>query len=196
MAKSGITASARKALIWLVVILLAMTAAVVTGVVLNQTDGKVKLALDLEGGTQMVLAPQVQGDGAVTNETLDQAVEIIRQRVDGSGVSEAEIATQGGRNVVVSMPGTPDSETRRLIQASAHMEFRPVIAAGAGVAVPEEDRTPDADIPEPSAEPENASDPNWVTPELYKEFEATECSPEAAETERDTKADEPMVACD
>lgn len=196
MAKSGITASARKALIWLVVILLAMTAAVVTGVVLNQTDGKVKLALDLEGGTQMVLAPQVQGDGAVTNETLDQAVEIIRQRVDGSGVSEAEIATQGGRNVVVSMPGTPDSETRRLIQASAHMEFRPVIAAGAGVAVPEEDRTPDADIPEPSAEPENASDPNWVTPELYKEFEATECSPEAAETERDTTADEPMVACD
>ncbi|MFC0581101.1 protein translocase subunit SecD [Micrococcoides hystricis] len=200
MAKNGITASARKTLIGLLLLLLVMTGAVITGVVLNQTDGKVKLALDLEGGTQMVLAPIVEdteGDNQLSQETLDQAVEIIRQRVDGSGVSEAEITTQGGRNVVVSMPGIPDPETRRLIQASAAMEFRPVIAAGAGTAVPEEDRTPEAEIPEPTGEPENGSDPNWVTKELYQEFEATDCMQGPGEQDRAaTKAEEPMVACD
>ncbi len=34
---------------------------------------------------------------------------MIRQRVNGSGVSEAEITTQSGKNIVVSLPGTPTS---------------------------------------------------------------------------------------
>ena len=200
MAKNGITASARKTLIGLLVLILVMTGAVVTGVLMDKTDGKVKLALDLEGGTQMVLAPiveQTQEGSQLNQETLDQAVEIIRQRVDGSGVSEAEIATQSGRNVVVSMPGVPDPETRRLIQASAAMEFRPVIVAGAGMAVPEEDRLPEDELPKPDADPKDASDPNWVTKELYQQFETLECTQGQGELQRNTaKVDEPMVACE
>ena len=65
----------------------------------------------------MVLSPETSTGEAVTSEQMNQAVEIIRQRVDGSGVSEAEINTQGDNNVVVSMPGTPDAQTRELIQA-------------------------------------------------------------------------------
>ena len=78
----------------------------------------------LEGGTQMILTPELTGQQEgeeISQEQLDQAVEIIRQRVDGSGVSEAEVSTQGGENIVVSMPGTPDQETRDLIQTSAQM---------------------------------------------------------------------------
>ncbi|GAB3753410.1 protein translocase subunit SecD [Zhihengliuella somnathii] len=169
----------------------------IAGLTTGQAQSTPKLALDLEGGTQMILAPRVDGGEAINDEQLQQAVEIIRQRVDGSGVSEAEISTQSGRNVVVSLPGTPDSRTRELIQASANMEFRPVIMAGSYGATPEDQRLADDEVPEPTAEPENASDTNWITPELYREFEALDC--EAAIEERSIEAadpDQPTIACD
>jgi preprotein translocase subunit SecD len=93
-----------------------------------------KLALDLQGGTQIILAPVVQAGTKVTEEQLTQAVAIIRQRVDASGVSEAQINTQGNNNIVVSIPGTPDENTLRLIRSSAKLEFRPVLATTQGVA--------------------------------------------------------------
>lgn len=164
----------------------------------GQASWAPKLALDLEGGTQMILAPKVQGAGdQISSEQLNQAVEIIRQRVDGSGVAEAEISTQSGRNVVVSLPGVPDSKTRDLIQASANMEFRPVLMAAAGSAVPKESRTPEDELPKPTAKPENASDENWVTAELYRQFEAKEClDPEAAEEAQADDPAKPLIACE
>ena len=72
-------------------------------------------------------------DGAaVTTEQLDQAVSIIRQRVDASGVSEAQVVTQGDRNIIVSIPGVPDENTLALIKASAKLEFRAVLVASVG----------------------------------------------------------------
>jgi preprotein translocase subunit SecD len=53
----------------------------------------------------------VSEDTDISKEQLDQAVSIIRQRVDSTGVSEAEITTQGDRNIVVNLPGNPDEET-------------------------------------------------------------------------------------
>ncbi|MBM7793412.1 preprotein translocase subunit SecD [Paenarthrobacter ilicis] len=155
-----------------------------------------KLALDLEGGTQMILAPRVEGSGEINEEQLNQAVAIIRQRVDGSGVAEAEISTQSGRNVVVSLPGTPSKETRDLIQASADMNFRPVIAAGDPAAIPVESRTPDDQLQKPTAAPANASDINWVTADVQKEFEALDCvNPSTEKRERSDPA-KPLVTCE
>ena len=98
------------------------------------TDGKPALALDLEGGYQIILNPKAD-EGAtrqtVTQEDIDQAIEIIRQRVDASGVAEAEIATLGGDNIMVSLPGQPSEETLDLVRKSAHLVFRPVLARGA-----------------------------------------------------------------
>ena len=65
----------------------------------------------------------------MSQEQLDQAVSIIRQRVDASGVSEAEINTQGGQNVVVAIPGELDEQTRDRIESSAKLELRPVLLA-------------------------------------------------------------------
>ena len=56
---------------------------------------------------------------------------IIRQRVDASGVSEAEISTQGPTNIEVLIPGTPDQATLERLQRSSKLEFRAVILAGA-----------------------------------------------------------------
>lgn len=197
MSSTGPIKQARKSLLWLGVIFLISAAILITGVLTGKAAFAPKLALDLEGGTQMILAPRVQGGAAATQEQLDQAVEIIRQRVDGTGVSEAEITTQSGRNVVVSMPGVPDTRTRELIQASANMEFRPVILAGPFTAVPEEQRLPEAELPEPSAEPENGSDLNWIDAALYQQFEKFDC-PTVLNTRSDEVYDpaRPMISCD
>lgn len=121
--------AARGALVALFLILVTMGGLLAYGVQEGRAQWAPLLALDLEGGTQMVLSPQTEPGEQVDDEQLQQAVEIIRQRVDGSGVAEAEIAVQGSENIVVSLPGTPDQETRELIQAPADMEFRPVLRA-------------------------------------------------------------------
>lgn len=197
MASKTPQSRARRSLAWLTAILVGLGAILGIGIATNNTNGVPLLALDLEGGTQMVLSPETSTGEAVGSEQMSQAVEIIRQRVDGSGVSEAEINTQGDNNVVVSMPGTPDAQTRELIQASANMEFRSVITSGSFTATPEEERLDVSDIPEPDAEPENGSDPNWITPEVYDEFQNTDCTaPEAGQIRDDLPADEAIVACD
>lgn len=127
MAASKPVRKARAALITLFVLLIAMGGGLAYGVQQGQAQWAPLLALDLEGGTQMVLSPQADTDEQIDDEQLQQAVEIIRQRVDGTGVAEAEIAVQGSENIVVSLPGVPEEETRELIQASADMEFRPVL---------------------------------------------------------------------
>ncbi|WP_209730610.1 protein translocase subunit SecD [Arthrobacter sp. CAN_C5] len=199
MPRTGPGTAAKRTLVWLGVMFALLAVLLGSGSIWGTASWSPKLALDLEGGTQMILAPQVQGGSdSITEEQLDQAVEIIRQRVDGSGVAEAEINTQSGRNVIVSLPGIPDAQTRELIQASAQMEFRPVLFGGPGQAPAAEEPTPEEDLPTPTAEPTDASDPNWITAEIFSEFEALDCtSPEALEpAEEAAPADQPMVACE
>ena len=76
-----------------------------------------KLGLDLAGGTEIVLAPQVTKGKTVSQQQINQAVDIIRQRVDGAGVSEAEVVPQSGRNIVVSIPGRRIPESKHLSSA-------------------------------------------------------------------------------
>ncbi|MDO5633611.1 MAG: protein translocase subunit SecD [Micrococcus sp.] len=175
MASKNPVSSARRTLVWLGVLTALMATLLGVGVATNQASLAPRLALDLQGGTQMVLAPQTATGEQASADQLDQAVEIIRARVDGSGVSEAEVATQGANNVVVSMPGSPDEQTRRLIQASADMEFRPVLQSKSGEPVAEDQRIPVEDFPEPEGEPADAYDPNWITPALLDEFQSADC---------------------
>jgi len=135
LSESAVTKGARKRLTWLGVLIIGLVAIIGLGTATNAgASFAPKLALDLQGGTQIILAPVVQAGTKVTEEQLTQAVAIIRQRVDASGVSEAQINTQGNNNIVVSIPGTPDENTLRLIRSSAKLEFRPVLATSQGVA--------------------------------------------------------------
>lgn len=192
--------TARASLIVMAVLILGLLGVLGWGAGQGQTGWGPRLALDLEGGTQMILTPELTGEQQgqeIAQEQLDQAVEIIRQRVDGSGVSEAEVSTQGGQNIVVSMPGSPDQETRDLIQTSAQMSFRPVLMVGPAEATPEEERTAEADLVQPTAEPTDSSDPNHVDGELMKEFEATDCTaPQSPEKRAAQSADQAIIACD
>jgi preprotein translocase subunit SecD len=183
-------------LVWLGVILAVMTAVLAGGNMAGKASWAPKLALDLEGGTQMILAPKVEGGSGINEEQLNQAVAIIRQRVDGSGVAEAEISTQSGRNVVVSLPGTPSKETRALIQASADMNFRPVLQAGAGAPVPAASLTPDDKLPKPTAAPANSSDVNWITADVYKKFETLDCDHPSQDKQERSDPAKPLVTCE
>jgi preprotein translocase subunit SecD len=200
---------ARRSLIWLVVIIGALIAGNAASVIFSNGSWTPKLALDLEGGTQIILAPQLAGgeEARPSAEQLSQAVAIIRQRVDASGVSEAEITTQGGSNIVVSIPGRPDEETLNRIEQSAKLEFRPVLIAGApGTTAVGETPTPGAEAPAaetpapelestPTASPTDGSDLAWVTPAQQAAFDAYDCA--AADNDNSAAPeDEPLITCE
>src|SRR5690606_5172596 len=73
------------------------------------------LALDLQGGTQIILTPVSTDGSEITPESIDESINVIRQRIDSSGVAEAEIANQGGENIVVGIPGEVDQATIDLV---------------------------------------------------------------------------------
>ncbi|MGA4668496.1 protein translocase subunit SecD [Propionibacteriaceae bacterium Y1923] len=111
-----------------------------------------RLGLDLRGGTTITLtASNVSGSGSISSTSLEQARNIIQQRVDGLGVGEAEVTTQGDRNIVVSVPNMQRDELIRLVGQTAKLSFRNVYQVDVGGPLPTEtDSTPGAT---PSSEP-------------------------------------------
>jgi preprotein translocase subunit SecD len=201
VAQTTAVKKAWKTLIWLVVIFAVLAGTIAGGVLWSTATWTPKLALDLEGGTQIILTPKLESGEQPSSEQIDQAVSIIRQRVDASGVSEAEVTTQGGQNVVVSIPGTPDDETLNRIESSAKLEFRPVlladVASTASTSSPGATPTPDPNLSTtPTASPTNASDLAWVTPALQSEFDNFDCSSTDADSAGQAPADQPLVTCD
>lgn len=197
-------------LAWLFLISGIIFGAVTWGVSSNQTDASFtpELALDLQGGTEIILTPTVLDGEQVSAEQLSQAVAIIRQRIDGTGVGEASVSTQGGQNIVVAIPGTPSESTLSLIKASALLQFRPVLTVAAGTpasptptasesATGGSDGTDSGSTDGQSSEtPQNASDPAWITEDLKKQFEALDCASEFRTAGQVDDPTLPLVTCD
>lgn len=81
------------------------------------------LGLDLQGGVSVVLQPTED----VADEQLDQAIDIIRRRVDALGVAEPDISRQGD-TVLVQLPGVDDPQRALdLVGQTAELRFRPVL---------------------------------------------------------------------
>ena len=116
----------RRLLMFILVIVIGF-GALVAGTMRHKASLTPGLALDLEGGTQIILTPTTSDGSAISDNDVEQAIEVIRQRVDASGVSEAQISRQGGQNIVVSLPGKPSQATLELVRTSAVMYFRPVL---------------------------------------------------------------------
>jgi len=113
------------------------------------THSKPLLGLDLQGGASVVLAPV--GGAKVSKDTLEQAMSIIRQRVDGVGVAEPDITRQGN-NIVIQLPGvTAPDRVLSLVGQTAQLRFRAVLnEASPGPQAPpitsREDDKPDATV--------------------------------------------------
>ena len=112
----------RRLLVLLVLIALGF-GVLAAGVATGRTTVTPGLALDLEGGTQIILTPTTTDGSEISDEDIEQAIAIIRQRVDATGVAEAQISRQGGQNIVVSLPGTPSQEQLDLVRSSSQMNL-------------------------------------------------------------------------
>ncbi len=112
--------------LWLVVIILA---ALFGGMFLSSQQTP-KLGLDLRGGTSVTLTPVVaEGTGSVPKSSLNKSVDIIRQRVNGLGVAESEVITEGN-NIVVSVPGSHRDQVLKVVGTTAQLRFRQVLSLG------------------------------------------------------------------
>ena len=110
-----------------------ISVAVLYGLVALGGSWKPALGLDLEGGTRIRLAAT---GNDVTAESLSEAADIIDNRVNGSGVSEAEVTTEGNQYIVVEIPGQSRRDLVDTVKRQAQLRFRVVAMSGAGTAAP------------------------------------------------------------
>ena len=112
---------------------------------------KPRLGLDLEGGTRITLSAVQQGGQSITPTKLKQAASIVDRRVNGSGVSEAAVSTQGNRNIIVEIPGKNASSLVEAVKRTAQLRFR--IVAGS----PQPGTPAASPSPSPSGSPSPSS---------------------------------------
>jgi preprotein translocase subunit SecD len=114
-----------------------------------------RLGLDLQGGTTVTLRAALSNGKAPASDQLEQAREIIENRVNGTGVAEAEVTTQGSQYIVVEIPGDTDNSLVDTVKRQAQLRFRTVACTSSapgpcGTAAPSTDPSSTAS---PSAEP-------------------------------------------
>jgi len=166
--------------------ILALVLIALTGLAFVQSATAVRLGLDLRGGTSVTLQPRIAPgeNGKVTNEAIDQAVSIIRQRVNSLGVAESEVAAQGSgtnRQIVISVPGDTGRRVVELVGQTAELRFRQVLAVAASTGAVD-----------PAATPATG-----ISPEVNAKFAALDCT--KAENLQGSGSDAPtdtIVACD
>ncbi len=104
------------------IVFVLIIAAMYGGVALGG-DWTPKLGLDLQGGTRITLQASTATGEEITSEKLEEARGIIDQRVNGQGVSEAEVAVQGERNIVVEIPGQKRKDLVDDVKQTAQLRF-------------------------------------------------------------------------
>ena len=167
---------------------LAILAVLLVGLMataLIQGATSVRLGLDLRGGTSVTLQPRASNDSnKITSEAIDQAVSIIRQRVNSLGVAESEVTAQGSgtnRQIVISVPGDSGRRVVDLVGQTAELRFRQVLAESAALG---------------GAASDTATPASGVSAALNAKFAALDCSNPSSL--QGTGADAPtdtIVAC-
>jgi len=120
---------------------------------------KPKLGLDLRGGTTITLtASTIDGSGKVTAEQLNEAKNIIGQRVNGAGVAESDITTSGANHINVAVPGATKESLVSQVGQTALLYFRMVYDAQAAAPQPTPSTTPST-TPKPTTTPKATTTP-------------------------------------
>ncbi|MFI1095774.1 protein translocase subunit SecD [Streptomyces sp. NPDC020917] len=115
----------------LAVILIALVA--LTGGIFLSNQRTPRLGIDLAGGVSITLQAKANQGSAVNKANMNTAVDIINRRVNGLGVSEAEVQTQGSKNIIVNIPkGTNADQAEKQVGTTAQLYFRQVLAEVAG----------------------------------------------------------------
>jgi preprotein translocase subunit SecD len=157
------------------------------GLVFLQDSKSLQLGLDLRGGTSVTLQPRIAPgeEGSVTSDAIDQAVSIIRQRVDSLGVVESEVTAQGSgtnRQIVISVPGDTGRRVVDLVGQTAELRFRQVLASGSGI---------------PASADAEATPAAGVSAEVNAKFAALDCTkPENLQGSSSDLPSDVLVTCD
>jgi preprotein translocase subunit SecD len=111
----------RRGLVWSLVGIIVLAAVALTATI--AAGHTILLGLDLRGGVSVVLKPT----GTVTGAELDEAVNIIDNRVNGLGIGNSDVSRQGN-DVIINLPGIKDSQSAlAILGQTATLYFRPVL---------------------------------------------------------------------
>jgi preprotein translocase subunit SecD len=114
---------------------------------------KVHLGLDLTSGTTVALkAVTPHGSKPPTQAQMNEAIQIMLNRVNGAGFTEAQVQQQGSNIINVSVPGQGSEKVIALVSRTAELQFRQVllVAPNTATAAP---ATAPSPTPSPSASP-------------------------------------------
>lgn len=102
----------------------------ILGKLQREAAGRIRLGLDLQGGTSFLMGVDPKATGNLSREQLlSQAVEVLRRRVDRFGVAEPVIQPAGENRIMVQLPGLSEDDresARRQLSKAAFLEFRMV----------------------------------------------------------------------
>jgi preprotein translocase subunit SecD len=152
----------------LALILIAIVA--LTGGMFASGHTTPRLGIDLAGGTSITLraVPEAGQESAINKTNMDTAVSIMERRVNGLGVSESEVQTQGDDNIIVNIPkGTNSKQAREQVGTTAKLYFRPVLATEVSGA-------------EPAASPSASASPSAAASDKATDGEKASSSPSAS----------------
>ncbi|MFJ9835395.1 protein translocase subunit SecD [Streptomyces sp. NPDC101169] len=157
----------------LALILIAIVA--LTGGMFASGHTTPRLGIDLAGGTSITLKAKADQGSAINQANMDTAVDIMNRRVNGLGVSEAEVQTQGRDHIIVNIPkGTNSKEAQQQVGTTAKLYFRPVLASEPSGATPAS--------PSPSASPTGGASPSPSGSAKEKASSSSSVSPSASAT--------------
>ncbi|PCG81733.1 protein translocase subunit SecD [Streptomyces sp. WZ.A104] len=165
----------------LVLILIAMVA--LTGGMFLSGHTTPRLGIDLAGGTSITLEAQNQPGkpNAINPTNMNTAVGIIERRVNGLGVSEAEVQTQGDRNIIVNIPkGTDSKQAQKQVGTTAQLYFRPVLTVQASG--PEQPAPSDSATPKPGESGTPDDKDQGADKDKGEEATGSEATPSASAT--------------
>ena len=118
---------------------------------------KPKLGLDLQGGVTVTLRASTPDGSAPKKDQIEEARQILENRVNGTGVAEFEVLIENDRNIVINVPGQNNDDVKR-IGEPAQLRFREVLKE-----TPDVGAAPQTN-PSPSVSPSGTASPSAKPP--------------------------------
>ncbi|MEV6524810.1 protein translocase subunit SecD [Longispora sp. NPDC051575] len=175
---------------WYFISLLSITA-VLFALVFGTGSGSItdrlkpRLGLDLQGGTSITLQTKTENGKPPAKDKLDEARNIIEQRVNATGVAEPEVVVEGDRNIVVNIAGAQTGDGFRALVAPAELRFRQVVTSTPDIDEAAVNATPSpspsaSGSPAPSASPSASASPNAAVSPTPSASAAPSATPSAS----------------
>src|SRR5215469_2231384 len=117
-------------------------------------DFHILLGLDLTSGTQVALQAEAPHGKTPSPQNMNEAVQIMLNRVDAGGFTEASVVPQGSNIIDISVPGQKSQAVVKLVEQTAELLFRQVLLEAPNTATPTPTATPTSTAtgsPSPSA---------------------------------------------